>query len=248
MPAMNPAHASGRFLLAVALVVTVVAASIAGCAGYVNQRLEAALREALPRLVGPAERYDVSVRGADAAGSRVDEVHAVGIRVQRPRTPVLARVDVTLRDVAVDRDARRVTSVGRATVALHLREQDMTDHLAGQRWVEGATVRFSGADEITVGGRLGIPGLTALALLPAEFRGRVVARGAQLLLRIDAITIGAQAAPALARRAVEQAINPIFDAAEHAVPSQIDAVQVAAGELVIRASGSDLSLRPPTPR
>ncbi len=240
---MNPTLPTRRFLPRAVLAASVVGASVAGCAGYVDQRLEAALREALPRLVGPADRYDVSVRGADAAGSRVDEVRAVGIRVQRPRTPVLARVDVALRDVAVDREARRVTSIGRAAVALHLSEQDMTDHLAAHRWVEAASVRFSGVDEITVGGRLGIPGLTALAPMPAEFRGRVVARGAQLLLRVDAITLGSQAAPALARRAVEHALNPIFDASEHAVPAQIDAVEVAAGELVIRASGSDL--RPP---
>lgn len=241
---MQAIRAPGRLLLAAAFAATFVA----GCAGYVDQRLEAALRDALPRLVGAAERYDVSVRGADAAGSRVDEVRAVGIRVQRPRMPVLARVDVALRDVAVDREAGRVTRVGRADLALHLSEQDMTDHLARQPWVEGASVRFPGNDRITVGARLGIPGLTALAPVPAEIRGRVVARGARLLLRVDAITLGAQAAPALARRAVEQALNPIFDASEHAVPSQIDSVQAAGGELVIRASGSDLSLREPARR
>jgi hypothetical protein len=223
-------------------------AFLVGCAGYVDQRTENAIREALPRLVGPAERYDVTVRGADPGGSRIDEVRAVGIRVQRPGAPVLARVDVNLADVGVDRNERRVTSVGRAVVALHLREDDLTEFLRRQEWVESATVRFSGADEITIDGRLGVRGLPALSSPRAQVRGRLVPRGAQLLLRIDAIRLGDGTAPSLVRRILEQTLNPIFDAADHALPSQLDSVDVGSGELVIRASGSDLSLRRPRPQ
>ncbi len=219
------------------------AAFLVACAGHLDQRLENALREALPRLVGPAERYDVTVRGADAVGSRIDEVRAVGIRVRRTGAPVLARVDVNLTGVAVDRGERRVTSIGHAAVALHLHERDLTEFLLRQEWVESATVQFSGTDGITIAGRLGVPGLPALSSPRAELRGRLLPRGAQLLLRVDAVTLGDRAAPALARRILEQALNPIFDAADHALPSQLDSVEAGAGELVIRASGSDLSLR-----
>ena len=232
---MESIRASRSAVLAAALLVA--------CAGHVDRRLENALREALPRLLGPAERYDVSVRGADAAGSRVDEVRAVGLRVQRPNSPVLARVDVNLADVTVDRAERRISSIGRATVSLHLSEQDLTAFLGRQQWVESGEVRFSGADEISIAGRLGVPGLPALSSPRAELRGRLVPRGAQLLLRVDAISLGDRAAPVWMRRILEQTLNPLFDAADHAVPSQLDSVEAGAGELVIRASGSDLSLR-----
>ena len=221
---------------------------LVACASYVDQRTEDALREALPRLVGPAERYDVTVRGADAGGSRVAEVRAVGIRVQRAGAPVLTRIDVNLADVVVDRTERRVTSIGRAAIALHLHEQDLTEFLRRQEWVESATVRFSGSDEITIAGRLGVRGLSALSSPRAELHGRLVPRGAQLLLRIDAIRLGDGTAPPLVRRILEQTLNPIFDAASHAVPSQLDSVEAGGGALVIRASGSDLSLRRAAPR
>lgn len=224
----------------------VAAGLLVACAGYVDQRAEAALREALPRLLGPAEHYDVSVRGA--GGSRVDEVHAVGTRVRRPGSPVLARVEVRLADVAVDRVERRIVSIGRATVALHLSEQDLSDFIGRQEWIDAGTVRLSGADEIRVAGRIGVPGMPALSSPRAELRGRLVPRGAELLLRIDAVTLGDRAAPSLVRRLLEQSLNPIFDAADHAVPSQLDSVAVSAGELVIRASGSDLGLRRPLSR
>jgi hypothetical protein len=224
------------------------AALLVACAGHVDRRLENALREALPRLVGPAERYDVSVRGADAGGSHIDEVRAVGIRVQRPDSPVLARVDVNLADVSVDRTERRISSIGRATVALHLTEQDLTAFLGRQEWVESGAVRFSGADGITIAGRLGVPGLPALSSPRAELHGRLVPRGAQLLLRVDAVSLGDRAAPVWMRRILEQSLNPLFDAADHALPSQLDSVEAGAGELVIRASGSDLTLRRPEQR
>ena len=218
-------------------------AFLVACAGYVDQRTENAIRDALPRLVGPAERYDVTVRGADAGGSRIDEVRAVGTRVQRTGAPVLARVEVSLAEVAVDRIERRVTSIGRAAIALHLREQDLTEFLRRQEWVDSAAVRFTGADRVTIEGRLGVRGLPALSSPRAELQGRLVPRGAQLLLRIDAIRLGEGTAPPLMRRILEQTLNPIFDAADHAVPSQLDSVEARDGELVIRASGSDLNLR-----
>jgi hypothetical protein len=79
-------------------------------------------------------------------------------------------------------------------------------------------------------------------------RGRVLARGSQLLLRVEDITLGGRAAPGLVNRVLEQTLNPLVDLADHAVPSRVDSVEVSGGELVIRASGSDLSLRPPPPR
>ncbi|HEX2540184.1 MAG TPA: LmeA family phospholipid-binding protein [Caldimonas sp.] len=231
------------------LAAAVLAAFLVACAGTVDRHVEGAIRESLPRLVGPADRYDVTVRGADAGGSRIAEVRAIGVRVQRPRWPVLDRVDVNLGDVVVDRAERRVTSIGRAAIALHLREQDLTEFLGRQPWLESGTLAFSGSDEITIAGRLGVPGLPAAISSPrAELRGRLVPRGAQLLLRVDAITFGDRAAPPLVRRVVEQTINPLFDAADHAVPSQLDSVAVVGGELVVRASGSDLTLRRDAPR
>jgi hypothetical protein len=141
-----------------------------------------------------------------------------------------------------------VTSIARAAAMLRLSEQDLTAYLALQPWVEAATVRFAGADEVTVSGSFGVPGVPGLSSPRAELRGRVLARGSQLLLRVEAITLGGRAAPGLVNRVLEQTLNPLVDLADHAVPSRVDSVEVSGGELVIRASGSDLSLRPPPPR
>jgi len=65
--------------------------------------------------------------------------------------------------------------------------------------------------------------------------------GTQLQLALDRVRIGDASAPALVRAVLEGAINPLFDAAEHPLPAQIDAVEVDAEALRIAVSGSRLA-------
>jgi hypothetical protein len=53
------------------------------CSTYLDARAEAALRDALLRVVGPAESYDVRVSGASLDGSRFERVRFVGRRIAR---------------------------------------------------------------------------------------------------------------------------------------------------------------------
>lgn len=216
---------------------------LASCAAYVEQRVESVIVEALPRVVGPADRYEATVRGANAAATHFDQVSAVGARVQRPRAPVLDRVEMDLFDVSVDRAAKRVTSVGDARANVKLRAEDLAAYLGRQSWIEAPTVRFDSSAEVIVSGRLKLPGLALMSNSIAEFRGRLIPHDSQLLLEVASLRLGDREAPALALGVVEQAINPIFNAADHAVPSRIDAVVVDGASLVIAASGSQMTLR-----
>jgi hypothetical protein len=223
-------------------------AALAACAGYRDRQVEAAVLEALPRLLGPAERYEVSVRGADSSRSRLDSIEAVGIRVQRPKTPVLVRIEVVLRDVAVDLPRKQVTSIGEAGVSVRLAASDLAAHLVAQPWLRRPSVRFTPPADITVEARLTLPGVAGLASPPAQFRGHLMPRGSTLVLGIDAMSFGDRDALPIFRGLVEQAINPIVDVGDYAVPSRVDSVTVEGDELVIRASGSALTVRPPSSR
>ena len=221
----------------------VVAAFLASCAAYVEQRLEAAIVEALPQLLGPADRYEVGVRGVDAQGSHIEAVRAVGTRIQRPRSPVLDRIEVELLDVAFDRSAKRVTAVGTATATLRLRADDLTAYLAKQRWIERPSVRLVAPAGIVVAARLQLPGLELPTAFSVEFRGRLIAAESKLLLAVDGLDLGDRAAPWLARGLIERAINPLFDLAPHALPARIDSVEVDGDALAVHASGSRITLR-----
>lgn len=216
---------------------------LVSCAAYVEQRLEGAIVDALPKLLGPADRYEASVHGVDATGSHIDAVRALGSRVQRPRSPVLDRIEVELQDVAFDRPAKRVTSVGTAKATLQLRADDLTAYLEKQRWIDRPTVRFVAPAGIVVEARLQLPGLALPAAFGVEFRGRLIPAESKLLLAVDGLNLGDRAAPWLARSLIEQAINPLLDLSAHALPARIDSVEVEGDALALRASGSRIALR-----
>jgi hypothetical protein len=113
-----PAVLARCFALAALLATT-------ACSTYLDARAEAALREALLRVVGPAESYDVRVSGASLDGSRFERVRFVGRRVARADAPVLDRLELDLQGVVVDRAAKSLTAVAATRVELQLKGADL---------------------------------------------------------------------------------------------------------------------------
>lgn len=199
------------------------------------------LEAELPRVLGPAARYVATVGGAWPDGSHFERVDVVGERVARPGNPVIDRLTANLVDVEVDVPRRRVDAIGGAQAEVRIRSADLAAFLQQQGWVQEASVAFGGRDGIVVSGRPSMAGYTtAPALGKAEFRGRLVPQGSTLRLTVDAVRIAGFEATELTRGVLEGTINPLFDTAAYAVPSQVDAVQVQGDSLVIRASGSEL--------
>ena len=209
------------------------------CSPYLDARAEAALRDALLRVVGPAESYDVRVSGASLDGSRFERVRFVGRRIARPDAPVLDRLELDLQDVVVDRAAKSLAAVAATRVALQLKGTDLAVFL--RRWLGEPQITLAPPDRIAVVGTPRVGGIALGGAGGAELQGRLVGAGTQLFLTIDRIRLGPGEAPPLARVIVERAINPIFDVAEAPLPARLDAVEVGADDTIrIAASGSRL--------
>jgi hypothetical protein len=207
--------------------------------------VERLLLAELPRMLGPAARYTAKVQGAWPDGSEFKQIAVIGERIAQPGNPVLDRLQATLLDVQVDVGRQRVDSIGDAQVEVRLRAGDVAGFLRKQGWVEGAAVGFTGRNGIVVTGQPVMQGYTAPALGNVEFRGRLVPRGSQLRLTVDAVRIAGFEATELTRAVLEGTINPLFDAQAHAAPSQIDDAEVQAdNSMLIRASGSRLRPAP----
>lgn len=224
--------------LATLLVVTL----LASCASYTDQRAQAALLQALPKLVGPADSYTATVQGASSDGTRFEQVQATGVRVRRPNMPVFERIELRLSGVVVDAAAKRVTAVGDARLSLRLKVDDMVAYLGSSEWIDQPAVRVSTPDKVFISGRLKIAGIALASIATADLEGRLQARDTQLRLTIDALNWRGQTAPALVRALVEQAINPILDVAQYPLPARIDSAVVDGDAIVITASGSNLLL------
>lgn len=210
---------------------------LASCAALVEQRAETVIAEALTSTLGPAARYDVRVEGAQSGGLRFARVHVVGTRVERPGAPVIDWLQADLSDVIVDREARRLISIGNAKLQAHVRSKDLAAYLVDRGWVENARVSLKQAAEVIVTGVPRIAGFVVPGIAPVEFRGRALARGSQLRLSVDSVRIGGFEAPAFVRVLFEERLNPIFDTSTYAVPSTIDFVRVEGDALAVSASG-----------
>jgi hypothetical protein len=216
-----------------------VVLAAAACSTYLDARAEAALREALLRVVGPAESYDVRVSGASLDGSRFERVRFVGRRIARADAPVLDRLELDLQGVVVDRAAKSLTAVGTTRVELQLKGTDLAAFLG--RWLGEPRVTLAPPDRIAIVGTPRLGGIALGGAGAAELQGRLVGQGSELFLTIERIRLGRGEAPPLARAILERAINPIFDVADAPLPTRLDAVEVGADDTVrIAASGSRL--------
>ena len=233
--------------LRLALVVALAFAVLASCASYFDSRAEAALREALARVVGPAASYEVEVSGASLDGARFERVRFVGTRIARARTPVLDRLELELRGVAVDRKEKRLTALAAANGTLLIRAGDLADHLRERGWVDDARVVLEPPDRIAISGTPRISGLPLPVRDGVELRGRLVAQGAQLRLVVDGVRVGGAQAPPLVRALLERAVNPLFDATPYPLPARFDSVAVDGDAIRISASGSRLASELVTP-
>ena len=147
-----PAVLARCFALAAPLAMT-------ACSTYLDARAEAALREALLRVVGPAESYDVRVSGANLDGSRFERVRFVGRRIARADAPVLDRLELDLHGVVVDRAAKSLTAVAATRVELQLKGADLAVFL--RRWLTEPQVTLVPPDRVAV---VGTPRIGGIAL------------------------------------------------------------------------------------
>jgi hypothetical protein len=197
------------------------------------------LRDALLRVVGPAESYDVRVSGASLDGNRFEHVRFVGRRIARAHAPVLDRLELDLKGVVVDREAKALTAVADARVALQLKGADLAAFLGP--WLAAPEVTLAPPDRIAVVGTPRIGGIALGGAGAAELEGRLVGAGSRLFLAIDRIRLGRGEAPPLARAVVERAINPILDVADAPLPARFEAVEVGSDDTIrIAASGTRL--------
>lgn len=236
MTCFNIPTAIKRLLLTLPLLL------LTACASYTEQRAETALLQALPKLVGPAESYTAKVQGASSDGTRFEQVQATGVRVRRPNSPVFERIELRLAGVVLDAATKRVTAVGDARVSLRLKVNDIAAFLGASEWIDQPAIRVSAPDKIFISGRMKIGGMALGAASAADLEGRLQAKDAQLRLAIDALGWRGQAAPALVRALVEQAVNPILNVAQSPLPTRIDSAVVEGDVIIITASGSNLLL------
>ena len=216
---------------------------LGGCASMVDSRFEQIIGAELPRVVGPAARYEVNVAGARVNGEIADlkQVRALGERVARERSPVLDRVEVTMADVVVNRAEKRLLSLRAADANVRVLPSDIAAFLDAKPGLDNVTVALQPPYEMTVETQFAVAGFALPRFARSKVRGRLVVSGGTLIMEVADLRIAGYPTGTIPAIVLETLINPIVDLSALPAPSRVTSVQVTPDAVLLTASGTQTS-------
>lgn len=189
-------------------------------------------------MIGPAARYDVTVHGVTTTKTEraLKRVHAIGERVERPRSPVLDRIEVDLHEVRIDREEKKLVGLGGADATVRVLASDVAAYLDQRPGLDSVSVAFQGSDIVSVSARPSVAGYA----LPTNVsvRGYLVPRASQL--RLNLIDVRAAGLPVgnTATFLIERLLNPIADLSALPVPAEVTGARIDGDALTVTATGT----------
>jgi hypothetical protein len=204
-----------------------------GCGGASPFRaVERSIQEKLPGLVGPADRYDVSVSrsGGNLIAGRIAWVNIHGRNVRAIEGLNLDDLDVRLEEVRFSRASRTVQEIGRTQFEARLSAASITRFLR-QRSPNLRDVQVAFAGEVVrVRAARSVLGVG----VPFEVEGRPVLRGPTTIdfsaSRVAVLRLGV---PEFAVRRLEERINPLVDLTKMPLPLRLSSVRVEGDRALI---------------
>ncbi len=217
---------------------------VSGCASLLDSRFEQIISAELPRVIGPAARYEVNVAGARVNGEIADlkQVRTLGERVSRERSPVLDRVEVTMADVVVDRTEKRLVSLGAADANVRVLPSDIAAFLDAKPGLDNVNVSLQPPYEMTVETQFAVAGFALPRFARGKVRGRLVLSDGNLIMEVADLRIAGYPAGTIPAIVLETLINPLVDLSALPAPSRVTSVQVTPNAVLLTASGSHTSI------
>jgi hypothetical protein len=204
-----------------------------GCGGSSPFRsVERSVREKLPALIGPADRYEVTVSrssGSLVAG-RIPWLNIRGYNVRAIEGLPLDELDIRLEDVHFSRPSRTVESIGSAQFEARLSADSVVQFLH-RRSPSLRDVRVAfGTGAVRVRATRSLVGIG----VPLEVDGLPVLRGPATIdfsaSRVAVLHLGL---PEFAVRRLEQRVNPLVDLTTMPLPLSLTGVRVEGERAVI---------------
>lgn len=227
------------------LIVAVLSAAalLAGCHAT-DDRVESRLKSELPRLLGPATRYEVDVQGVDANAARADQVTVVGYGVRPRHGPAIDRLELDLRDVRYDRRGKRLERVETARATAWVSAADLADFLETQDGIRSASVELSDPDSAYVRLRPDLGGLPVPPGANLEVAGTIAGRGPYVEYDVSEVSaLGERVGGSIARR-ISRLINPIVDLSGLPIRLDVNRVRVEGRTIRLDADAEATAMRP----
>ncbi|MBA3353094.1 MAG: LmeA family phospholipid-binding protein [Blastocatellia bacterium] len=213
---------------------------LSGCASMTEARVEQRITAELPRVVGPAARYQVNVQGARDNGEIADirRLHVIGTRVEREKSPVLDRIEVTMSDIVFDRKEKRLLSLGTADANVRVLPSDLAAFLDARPGLDNVIVTLYPPYEITIETQFAIAGFALPRVTSAKIRGRLVVNDGKLAMEVVDLRVAGFPVGTIPTIIVERLINPLVDLSAPPAAARVTSVQVMSDSVLLTASNA----------
>ena len=218
-------------ILAALLVVVV----LAGCGRPIRGKVERGIADAMPKTIGPAKSYRVSVSGSTLGMIRgnLDTMQIIGEDVQLPNGITLANLTVNSRDIAFDRSKHTLSRVASTDFSATLAECELNRYLV-KMYPDAPALGVELAS-----GKLHIRACPMVAGLMATIKADAKLKIKQehlLILDLLKVTAVGIPTPGFAREYLESKVNPIFDSSDLGYNARLSSVSIKPGSVTLSGS------------
>jgi hypothetical protein len=207
----------------------------AGCGNPVRSKVESRIESALPRLIGPAKSYSVSVSGSTVGmlKGRLRSAHIIGRDIQFPSGITVSELEVLSHGIEIDRHRQQISSVLDTSYSATLGQDALNKYLCDTyRQVPHLKTELR-KDQLHVSASPEVAGVQVHISADAALKVR---DNRYLILDLTNVSVVGVSTPGFAREYLESRINPVFDSASFGYDAKVDRVSIMPGGLRIEGT------------
>ena len=202
--------------------------------GCIRSIAEDGVRKSLPRIIGPAEKYEVKIEhtpDGQLLGGRIEDLTIIGHRVRTKDGLVIDQLTVHMHKIEVDTRKKQIKRVESASFALGVRQEDLSRLASAKMHGIGNPQVLLAENSVAVV----MPAKVLNTSMDTVLRGTLAVEEEQKVLFVaDGLTIGPLAVPGAVVSAAVSRINPLADLRTLPVPVRVDSLTTEAGVLAVK--------------
>jgi hypothetical protein len=202
-----------------------------GPGAFVRWKIEQAVKEKLPDMIGPARSYTVSVKGGlfEIIKGHIAAVNIRGNGVRLANGLTIDRLDIRLQGIKFKPD-QTITDVQSTDFAAVVTEQGLSEFLTNAR-PDMKDSKISLADNrLTLSASLRILATRTPVTLECSLR---IDEATKLNLVIDRLIARGVNVPGFVRGKLMHDLNPVFDTQQMGIDAKLRSVQIANGAITL---------------
>ena len=209
---------------------------LCGCSTrLVRGHVERRIAHRLVDLIGPADRYQVRVRGtkdAEIVAGHLRRIDVDGWNVRAANQIDLESIHIELDDLRYHAGPEETLSVGESHLEIRITEPALNSYLHRQHPENLPEITLD-RDRVTLKGTLRLLGVDT----PLVTTGRLeVVDHTRVVLRAETVQFSADPIPGIGPEYVEKHLNPLLNVTRLNLPLRLDEIEVQPGRLIVRGS------------